>query len=224
VCVDLYGQCADYSRIRPICQAHGIPLVQDAAEALGAVFEQRSEVGGQKSEGDRSGMSSTMAAGVPLAVGGRAVGASGQGEPAGCQGDIAVFSFNGNKIITTSGGGMLVSARKDWVDRVRHWATQARDPAPHYEHSEIGHNYRMSNLLAAVGRGQLRSLDKKIARRRAIFELYQQVLSCPPPTPRPLTSDLRPLTSDLRPLTSDLCPPPASASCPSPPGAGRIIG
>jgi dTDP-4-amino-4,6-dideoxygalactose transaminase len=154
VCVDLYGQCADYNRLRPICHAHGIPIVQDAADSLGAVFYPVSH-----SEGEKDGVS------------GRLIG-----EPAGRQGDLAVFSFNGNKIITTSGGGMLVSSRKEWVDRIRHWATQARDPAPHYEHSEIGHNYRLSNLLAAVGRGQLQSLDRKIERRRTIFDLYTRLL------------------------------------------------
>jgi dTDP-4-amino-4,6-dideoxygalactose transaminase len=105
-----------------------------------------------------------------------ALGARFNGEPAGRQGDLAVFSFNGNKIITTSGGGMLVSRRKDWIDKARFWATQARDPAPHYEHSEVGHNFRMSNLLAALGRGQLRSLDQKIARRREINRLYRKWL------------------------------------------------
>lgn len=137
VCVDLYGQCADYAAIGGICRKYALPLVQDSAEALGARFN---------------------------------------GAAAGQQGDLAVFSFNGNKIITTSGGGMLVSPRKEWIDKARHWATQARDPAPHYQHSEVGHNYRMSNLLAAVGRAQLRSLPAKVARRREINRLYRQLL------------------------------------------------
>lgn len=137
VCVDLYGQCADYAAIQAICRRHGLPLVQDSAEALGARFN---------------------------------------GVPAGGQGDIAVFSFNGNKIITTSGGGMLVSRRKEWVDKARLWAAQAREPAPHYEHREVGHNFRMSNLLAAIGRGQLRSLEAKVARRRELNRLYRQWL------------------------------------------------
>jgi pyridoxal phosphate-dependent aminotransferase EpsN len=89
---------------------------------------------------------------------------------------MSIFSFNGNKIITTSGGGMLLSNRKDWIDKARFLATQARDPAPHYQHSEIGFNYRMSNLLAAVGRGQLRVLDRRVARRREINARYRELL------------------------------------------------
>jgi pyridoxal phosphate-dependent aminotransferase EpsN len=89
---------------------------------------------------------------------------------------MGVFSFNGNKIITTSGGGMLLSDRKELVERARFLATQARDPAPWYQHSELGFNYRLSNLLAAVGRGQLRVLDQRIARRRAVNALYRRLL------------------------------------------------
>ena len=139
--VDLYGQCADYTRIVEICARFGVPLLEDAAEALGATY------------GDR---------------------------PAGSFGECAAFSFSGNKIITTSGGGMLVSHRRDIADRARHLATQARDPAPHYQHSEIGFNYRLSNLLAAVGRGQLRSLPAKVAQRRAINGRYRAALSALP--------------------------------------------
>jgi dTDP-4-amino-4,6-dideoxygalactose transaminase len=105
-----------------------------------------------------------------------ALGATFAGWPAGTFGDIGCFSFNGNKIITTSGGGMLVTARREWAEKARHLATQARDPAPHYEHSELGFNYRMSNLLAAVGRGQLRRLDDRVRRRRANFEAYRAAL------------------------------------------------
>ena len=132
--VDLYGQCADYAPIEAICERHGVPLIEDAAEALGATYGSRQ---------------------------------------AGAFGDCAAFSFNGNKIITTSGGGMLVSHRRDIVERARHLATQAREPAAHYEHDEVGYNYRLSNLLAAVGRGQLAGLDAKVARRRAIRAAYQ---------------------------------------------------
>jgi pyridoxal phosphate-dependent aminotransferase EpsN len=138
VSVDLYGQCADYGRITDICARFGVPLVEDAAEALGATY---------------SGIS------------------------AGTFGECAAFSFNGNKIITTSGGGMLVSHRKDIVTRARHLATQARDSAPHYQHSDIGYNYRLSNLLAALGRGQLKSLPGKLTRRRAVNEAYRDSLS-----------------------------------------------
>ena len=136
--VDLYGQCAEYARITKICRAHGVPLIEDAAEALGATCE---------------------------------------GVPAGGFGECAAFSFNGNKIITTSGGGMLVSRRRELVDRARHLATQARDAAPHYQHSEIGYNYRLSNLLAALGRGQLASLPQKIARRRSLNAAYRRALA-----------------------------------------------
>jgi pyridoxal phosphate-dependent aminotransferase EpsN len=136
--VDLYGQCADYTRITELCARFGVPLIEDAAEALGATYG---------------------------------------GFAAGSFGECAAFSFNGNKIITTSGGGMLVSHRRDIIDRARHLATQARDPAPHYQHSEIGYNYRLSNLLAAIGRGQLRSLPAKLARRRAVNDTYRTALS-----------------------------------------------
>jgi dTDP-4-amino-4,6-dideoxygalactose transaminase len=134
VAVDLYGRCCDYERLEPICAEHGVVLIEDAAEALGATYRGRS---------------------------------------AGTFGRFGVFSFNGNKIITTSGGGMLVTEDGEAAERTRFLATQARDPAPHYEHSVTGHNYRMSNLLAAVGRGQLRHLHDKVARRRAIKTRYQ---------------------------------------------------
>ncbi len=106
-----------------------------------------------------------------------ALGATYRGRPAGSFGRAAVFSFNGNKIITTSGGGMLVSDDAALVDRARFLATQARDPFPHYEHSVLGYNYRLSNLLAALGRGQLLGLDDKIARRRAIDAAYRAALA-----------------------------------------------
>ena len=106
-----------------------------------------------------------------------ALGATCGGKQAGAFGKLAVFSFNGNKIITTSGGGMLVSSDGDLVRRARFLATQARDPAPHYQHSRIGYNYRMSNILAAIGRGQLRALDERIAARRRNFEHYRAALS-----------------------------------------------
>lgn len=135
--VDLYGQCCDYDRIVATCERYGVPLIEDAAEALGATYKKRQ---------------------------------------AGSFGQCAAFSFNGNKIITTSGGGMLVSHDPRIVERARYLATQARDAAAHYEHSEVGFNYRMSNLLAAVGRGQLYSLTQKVERRRAIRRVYQDTL------------------------------------------------
>jgi dTDP-4-amino-4,6-dideoxygalactose transaminase len=138
IAVDLYGQCCDYGRIASACERHGVPLVEDAAEALGATCGRRA---------------------------------------AGAFGRCAAFSFNGNKIITTSGGGMLVSSSRALVERARHLATQARDAAPHYEHSEVGFNYRLSNLLAALGRAQLRGLDARVARRRAVRRRYEQALA-----------------------------------------------
>lgn len=141
IVVDLYGQTANLAPILEACRRHGVELIEDAAEALGATH---------------------------------------RGRPAGSAGRIGVFSFNGNKIITTSGGGMLVSAEEALVKRARFLAQQARDPAPHYEHSVLGNNYRMSNLLAAVGRGQLRVLPQRVERRRQIFTLYQQALGRSP--------------------------------------------
>jgi len=105
-----------------------------------------------------------------------ALGASCNGKKAGSFGRAAVFSFNGNKIITTSGGGMLVSDDEELIRRARFLATQARDPAPHYQHSTIGYNYRMSNILAAIGRGQLKVLDERVEARRRNFDYYQQHL------------------------------------------------
>jgi pyridoxal phosphate-dependent aminotransferase EpsN len=105
-----------------------------------------------------------------------ALGATYRGRPAGTLADVGCFSFNGNKIITTSGGGMLVTNHTNWAQHARSLASQARDPVPHYEHSQIGYNYRLSNLLAAVGRGQLAVLDDRVARRRANFDCYRHAL------------------------------------------------
>ena len=138
IVVDLYGQCADLDAVHEVCRPYGIPVIEDAAEALGATYK---------------------------------------GRPAGTLADVGVLSFNGNKIITTSGGGMLVSADPAVADRVRHLATQARLPFVHYEHDEVGFNYRLSNLLAAIGRGQLRTLDEKVARTRAINARYRAALA-----------------------------------------------
>ena len=109
-----------------------------------------------------------------------ALGATYKGRMAGAQGRLGVFSFNGNKIITTSSGGMLVSDDAQFIDRARYLATQARDPAPHYQHSQIGFNYRMSNVLAGIGRGQLHALPERIAARRRNFEQYQAILGSVP--------------------------------------------
>jgi len=103
-----------------------------------------------------------------------ALGAFYKGVPAGRQGVMSAFSFNGNKILTTSGGGMLLSDRSEWIVAARHLATQAREPAAHYEHRLVGYNYRLSNLLAAIGRGQLRVLEDRVKARRATFDWYRQ--------------------------------------------------
>src|SRR5581483_1219750 len=99
------------------------------------------------------------------------------GQPAGTMGDVAAFSFNGNKIIATSGGGMLVSRNPEWVEKVRFWSQQARDPGLAYQHSELGYNYRMSNILAGIGRGQLEVLALRVQQRRAIAARYQQAFA-----------------------------------------------
>jgi dTDP-4-amino-4,6-dideoxygalactose transaminase len=141
IAVDLYGQCADWDRIEAACAEYDVPVIEDAAEALGASY---------------------------------------RGRPAGSFGSMAVFSFNGNKIITTSGGGMLVSSSDDHVARARFLASQAREPAPHYEHAVVGYNYRLSNLLAAVGRGQLLHLPERVDRRRTVNTRYRQALEGTP--------------------------------------------
>jgi dTDP-4-amino-4,6-dideoxygalactose transaminase len=138
IVVNLYGQSADMDALLPLCERYGVPVLEDAAESLGAKYK------------------------------GRASGSFGR---------VGVFSFNGNKIITTSGGGMLVSDDERLVARARKLSTQAREPAPHYEHVEVGFNYRMSNVLAGIGRGQLRVLDQRVQRRREVFGIYREALA-----------------------------------------------
>ena len=100
-----------------------------------------------------------------------------KGQHSGTMGDYGIYSFNGNKIITTSGGGMLVSKHEERIDKARFWATQSRDPARHYQHSELGYNYRMSNVVAGIGRGQLRVLDQRVQKKKYIFDYYQKELA-----------------------------------------------
>jgi len=137
VLVHLYGQSANLDPILDLCAQHGVTVIEDAAEALGATYH---------------------------------------GRPVGTRSFAGVFSFNGNKIITTSGGGMLVTEDASLAQHARFLATQARDPAPHYQHSQLGFNYRLSNVLAAIGRGQLLHLDEKVDRRRANFDFYKKTL------------------------------------------------
>jgi dTDP-4-amino-4,6-dideoxygalactose transaminase len=141
VLVHLYGQSADIDPIRDACRKHDVVLIEDAAEALGAVYK---------------------------------------GRTPGTFGRVGIFSFNGNKIITTSGGGMLVTEDPALADRARFLSTQARDPGPHYQHSSIGYNYRLSNVLAGIGRGQLRVLDDRVAAKRSIFQQYVEALGKTP--------------------------------------------
>ena len=133
--VDLFGKAADYTAIEETAANYNVPVLADAAEAVGARH---------------------------------------QGKPVGSLGDAAVFSFNGNKIMTTSGGGMLLTNREDIAKYVRYLSTQARQPVAHYEHTDIGYNYRLSNLLAALGRAQLSRLDGMISRRRGVRDYYRQ--------------------------------------------------
>ncbi|NNC19454.1 aminotransferase class I/II-fold pyridoxal phosphate-dependent enzyme [Corallococcus exiguus] len=135
VVVHLYGQSADLDPLMATCDRYGVPVVEDAAEALGSTYK------------------------------GRAPGTVGR---------VGIYSFNGNKILTTSGGGMLVSADGELVQHALKLATQARDTAPHYQHSEVGYNYRMSNVLAAIGRGQLHVLEDRVAARRANHAFYAE--------------------------------------------------
>lgn len=135
--VHLYGMPGKIQEVKAISEKYEIPLIEDAAEALGSKLD---------------------------------------GKPLGTFGDFGVYSFNGNKIITTSGGGALVSENKDWIDKARFLATQARDAAPHYQHSEIGYNYRMSNIAAGIGRGQMKVLDQWIENRRSNHDFYEKEL------------------------------------------------
>ena len=138
ITVDLFGTCADYRRIQAVSDEYGVPVVEDAAEALGSTCS---------------------------------------GQAAGSFGRAAVLSFNGNKILTTSGGGMLLTHDAALADRARYLATQARRPVAHYEHTDVGYNYRLSNLLAALGRAQLRRLDAMMARRRAWHDRYSKLFA-----------------------------------------------
>jgi dTDP-4-amino-4,6-dideoxygalactose transaminase len=138
IAVHLYGMPAQMDEIMTIARRYKIPVIEDAAEALGSTFN---------------------------------------GQMVGTFGDIGIFSFNGNKIITTSGGGALVSSNGEYVKKARFLATQALDPAPHYQHSHIGYNYRMSNICAGIGRGQMEVLRLRIEQRRANFEFYKQALA-----------------------------------------------
>lgn len=134
----LYGMCADIEKIAQICKLHGIYLIEDAAESLGATFDNKHT---------------------------------------GTFGDFGIYSFNGNKILTTSGGGMLVSSNKEWIEKAKFYSTQAKEPYLHYEHEEFGYNYRLSNVLAAIGVAQMEVIEERVEQKRQIFKWYKEYLS-----------------------------------------------
>ena len=134
IVVHLYGRAANMKEIVKICEEHNVPILEDAAEGLGTIYE---------------------------------------GKFLGTYGKCSALSFNGNKIITTTGGGMFISNDEEIANKVRFWSTQRKDPARHYQHSEIGYNYRMSNVLAGIGRGQMRVLEDRIAKKNEIFNKYK---------------------------------------------------
>lgn len=138
IVVHLYGMPAKMEAILHIAKLYDIPVIEDAAEALGSKYKN---------------------------------------QPLGTFGAMSILSFNGNKIITTSGGGALVSANEGWIKKARFLATQARDPAPHYQHSHIGYNYRMSNICAGIGRGQMEVLAQRVEQRRKNFDFYRKTFS-----------------------------------------------
>lgn len=135
IVVHLYGQSADMDKIKEICDKYNTPIIEDAAESLGAKYK---------------------------------------GVQTGTIGEIGIYSFNGNKIITTSGGGMMVSNNEKYTKKALFWATQSRENERHYEHKELGYNYRMSNIVAGIGRGQLEVLDERIAQKKAIYDYYKE--------------------------------------------------
>ncbi|MCK1983014.1 MULTISPECIES: DegT/DnrJ/EryC1/StrS family aminotransferase [Peribacillus] len=138
IIVNLYGQPAKMAELVTICNQYEVPIIEDAAESLGATYK---------------------------------------GKASGTFGKFGIYSFNGNKIITTSGGGAVISNDTNAIQRARFLATQAKDVAPHYQHSEVGYNYRMSNILAGIGRGQLEVLGERVKARRAVYDLYYQHLA-----------------------------------------------
>jgi dTDP-4-amino-4,6-dideoxygalactose transaminase len=138
VAVHLYGMPAKMKEITAVASRYGIPVLEDAAEALGSRYFEK---------------------------------------PCGSLAEVGILSFNGNKIITTSGGGALVSHNEEIISKVRHWSAQSKEPAPYYLHNEIGYNFRLSNISAGIGRGQMEVLDDRVRRRREIFETYRQLLS-----------------------------------------------
>lgn len=153
IVVDLYGNSAEYDKIIPICQKYNVPVLEDAAEALGTTFN---------------------------------------GKFCGTFGKIGVFSFNGNKIVTTSCGGMVLSESEDSFKKVKFWATQSKEKANYYLHKELGYNYRMSNICAGIGCGQLKDIEKRIELRTRNYNFYKNALADLPITMAPVTDGCRP--------------------------------
>lgn len=153
IVVDLYGNSADYDRILPICERYGVPVLEDAAEALGTVYK---------------------------------------GKKCGTFGKVSALSFNGNKIITTSGGGMALSDDEDATKKIHFWSNQSKENVNYYLHNEIGYNYRMSNICAGIGRGQLKNMDERVAARTRNYEFYKQAFSDLPVTMAPVLDGCTP--------------------------------
>lgn len=177
IAVDLYGQCCDYDRLSTLCAEYDVPLIIDAAEALGATYQNR---------------------------------------PAGDAGWASVYSFNGNKIITTSGGGMLASRNVEIVERARKRSQQSRENHLWYEHKELGYNYRMSNIVAAIGVGQLQLLPEILRRKRQVFTRYQQGLKDVPGLAFMPEASYGEPSRWLTVITLDLKRTPANTATPSP--------
>jgi dTDP-4-amino-4,6-dideoxygalactose transaminase len=192
ISTDLYGQCADYDQIFNICRRYDVPVIIDAAEAMGAYYRrtdksQTTEDGGRMTDDGRQ-----TADGRNLNTERKGQGVTDKyptaDQPtthnvqpaiyhhAGYGARAAIYSFNGNKIMTTSGGGMLASDDRDLIDHARKLSQQARESFIHYEHEEIGYNYRMSNILAAIGLGQLKVLDDRVAAKQNVFNYYKKAL------------------------------------------------
>lgn len=153
IVVDIFGQSADYDALLPICEEYGVPVIEDAAEALGAEYK---------------------------------------GKKCGSFGDIGVLSFNGNKIITTSGGGMAVSNNVSAIKKISFWASQSKEDVGYYLHKELGFNYRMSNISAGIGRGQMKTLDERVAKRKNIYEQYREALAGLPVKIQPALEGCKP--------------------------------
>lgn len=175
VVAHLYGTPGRVEEIRRIADRHGAMIVEDAAESLGAAYVMSSDSPFDMSprSGDRKEGDSIL-------------------RQTGCFGDISVISFNGNKIITGSSGGMILTDAADDARRIRKWSTQARDNAPWYQHSELGYNYRMSNIVAGVVRGQIPHIEEHLEKKKRIYERYEEGLSDLPVSMNPVPDNVRP--------------------------------